>query len=101
MDRANLSGKLLENRVEKIFHDIFDCSIRSRGNLEECCFCDELHSNLCYPQFKLSDIFGVSRCDFKVIYNSKIYFFELKNQQVSGSVDQKLPYYIENIKENV
>lgn len=60
------------------------------------------------PQFQYKDIFGArARMDFFVETKESIskmpsnkFFIECKNQNVSGSLDQKFPYYIENIREN-
>lgn len=47
----------------------------------------------------VEDIYGKSKLDFKVTINGNIiYYIEAKNQEVKGSVDQKFPYYIENIR---
>ncbi len=51
-------------------------------------------------EYKIKDIFGESKVDFKVDYKGKSFFLECKNQSVAGSVDKKLPYYIENIRES-
>lgn len=46
----------------------------------------------------VSDIYGFSKLDFQIIINDKSFYIEAKNQEVKGSVDQKFPYYIENIR---
>ena len=55
------------------------------------------------PQYKYGDIFGAqARMDFfvEMKLNKSKFFIECKNQNVSGSLDQKFPYYIENIRQN-
>lgn len=53
------------------------------------------------PQYQYRDIFGArARMDFFVEANKSKFFVECKNQNVKGSLDQKFPYYIENIREN-
>ena len=62
------------------------------------------------PQYQYKDIFGAkARIDFFVETNrmtnyNKLhmtkFFIECKNQNVQGSLDQKFPYYIENIRQN-
>jgi hypothetical protein len=55
------------------------------------------------PQYKYGDIFDAqARMDFLVEakLNKSKFFIECKNQNVSGSLDQKFPYYIENIRQN-
>lgn len=59
------------------------------------------YKDLCVTrEYPIQDIFGKSKVDFKLEYDGKIFIIECKNQTVSGSVDQKIPYYIENIREN-
>jgi DNA adenine methylase len=52
-------------------------------------------------QYSIKDIYGNSKVDFKLVYNDKVFYIEAKNQSVPGSVDQKFPYYIENIRSGV
>jgi hypothetical protein len=55
------------------------------------------------PQYKYGDIFGTrARIDFFVEekLNKSKFFIECKNHNVTGSLDQKFPYYIENIRQN-
>lgn len=109
--RANSSGKLLEDKILDIFHDEYNIKIvksadSTNTKISETVNCFKCKSNcnstnFCFPQFKLNDIFGESKIDFKVVYSRKNFYFEVKNQNVKGSVDCKFPYYIENIKESV
>ena len=54
------------------------------------------------PQYKYVDIFDANaRMDFCVEKKfSSRFLIECKNQNVPGSLDQKFPYYIENMREN-
>lgn len=52
-------------------------------------------------QYKYKDIFDAkARMDFLVERECNKFFIECKNQNVPGSLDQKFPYYIENIRQN-
>lgn len=78
MTKANKNGSILEDNVQQLL---------------------ETYTSLSFiKEYKIKDIFGESKIDFKVDYKGKSFFLECKNQNVSGSVDQKLPYYIENIR---
>jgi hypothetical protein len=80
MTQANKNGNSLENFVEKLLTSYTGITI--------------------IKEYKIKDIFGESKVDFKVEYKGRSFCFECKNQPVAGSVDQKLPYYIENIRED-
>lgn len=80
MTKANKSGSFLEDQIYDILKTYGDICITK--------------------QFPLNDVFGTGKVDFKVEYRNKSFFFEAKNQIVCGSVDQKLPFYLENIREN-
>lgn len=80
MSKANRSGVLLEGLIFDILKTYQGINITK--------------------QFPLNDIFGTSKVDFKIDYKGRSFFIEAKNQIVSGSVDQKLPFYLENIREN-
>lgn len=79
MSKANRSGVILEGLIFDILKTYQGINI--------------------LKQFPLNDIFGTSKVDFKIDYKGRSFFIEAKNQIVSGSVDQKLPFYIENIRE--
>lgn len=79
MSKANKSGVLLEGLIFEVLKTFKDVSV--------------------VKQYPLNDIFGTSKVDFKIDYRGKSFFIEAKNQTVSGSVDQKLPFYLENIRE--
>jgi hypothetical protein len=89
MSKAIVSGKLLENLV---FNEL-----------------SKLNSNVykITPQYKYKDVFKANaRIDFLVESQfktqiNKSYFIECKNHNVCGSLDQKFPYYIENIRNNL
>lgn len=81
MLKANKTGQILEDKI-------YECLCKFTGIKVD-------------KQFPLKDIFGQSKVDFRVEYLGNTFFIESKNQTVSGSVDQKLPFYIENIRENV
>lgn len=78
MSKANKSGVLLEGLIFEVLKTFKDVSV--------------------VKQYPLNDIFGTSKVDFKIDYRGKSFFIEAKNQTVSGSVDQKLPFYLENIE---
>lgn len=80
MSKANKNGLSMETEVYNLLKKYKDLRITRE-----------------YP---IQDIFGKSKVDFKLEYCGKIFILECKNQVVPGSVDQKLPYYIENIREN-
>ncbi len=80
MSKANKSGVILEGLIYNILQSYKGINI--------------------VKQYPLNDIFGSSKVDFKIDYKGKSFFIEAKNQAVSGSVDQKLPFYLENIREN-
>jgi len=80
MAKANRSGVVLEGLIYNILQKYQGIGI--------------------VKQYPLNDIFGSSKVDFKIDYKGKTFFIEAKNQSVSGSVDQKLPFYLENIREN-
>lgn len=79
MARANRSGAILEGLIQDTLNTYTGITI--------------------IKQFPLKDIFGTCKVDFKVNYKGWDFFIEAKNQSVPGSVDQKLPFYIENIRE--
>jgi DNA adenine methylase len=79
MSKANKSGILLEDMIYRVLESFNGINVTK--------------------QYPLKDIFGVGKIDFKIEYRNKYYFLEAKNQTVAGSVDQKLPFYIENIRE--
>lgn len=80
MAKANKSGVLLEGMIYNILKSYTGINITK--------------------QYPLNDIFGMSKVDFRIEYKGNIFFIEAKNQMVAGSVDQKLPFYLENIREN-
>jgi len=79
MARANKSGAILEEFIHEVLNTFGGINIKN--------------------QYPLKDIFGTCKVDFKVDYKGRAFFIEAKNQSVPGSVDQKLPFYIENIRE--
>lgn len=80
MTSANKNGIVLEKMIHNVLKTYKDIGIQQ--------------------QYFINDIFGKSKVDFRVDYKGKTFFIEAKNQTVKGSVDQKLPFYIENIREN-
>lgn len=110
MNRAVHSGKTLENAVTKYFHDTLSAKIvkysakLSFGDAG-CALCDETHEKdrgVLVLQHRLKDVLGTAFIDalFHDAQGNKTYI-EIKNQNVRGSVDQKFPLYVENVKERV
>jgi DNA adenine methylase len=99
MEKAVTSGKILENNVKLYIHDTLKMLlVDSKSKL--CKICNKKCSNInFYQHYKTVDIYGESLVDFYFNFNNIAYFIEVKNQNVAGSVDQKIPYYIENLRQ--
>lgn len=91
-NRAYTTGKDLEMQVKKVFTDAGVLHV----NLAK----TPLTRNTIACQYPFTDIFGCrARVDF--CYMDTLgtkYYIECKQQSVTGSVDQKFPYIIENVK---
>lgn len=98
MSKAVKSGQILETTIKYFLHD--SCNLLLKTNeTDNCKICDKICSkNVFYYQYSLEDIYGKSCIDFFVNILDKNFYIEVKNQKVPGSVDQKFPYYIENVR---
>ena len=91
---ANINGVKFEKLVEEVITEktSYSSVVNSKAK--------GLNDNL-IRQYPFETIYGSKgKLDYRLDYNGKTYYIECKFQKVKGSVDEKLPYTLMNIKQH-